>query len=192
VCVRLRWRGPGTGPEPDAYTNQKADSEANADQNGVNANVPVLIGGKDMHGGDSAATQDAANTATSSASNTSTTDQYADQSQSADSHCLAGCGGAGQAQNLDQSADTRQDARSTAIAGQTNVNANVPVTIIVIVHTYAAPAPHFDGADHAVKEEPKAKEPKKVRKAKRHAKHRKDPKGRRYVGAARRHSAALR
>jgi hypothetical protein len=115
--------------DQDADTHQWADSDADAKQNGVNANVPVTIGGWDTHGGDSSADQKLANTADSKASNTSTTYQHADQSQEADSDCKVGCGGAGQFQGLSQDADTHQSAKSEADADQHGVNANVPVTI---------------------------------------------------------------
>jgi hypothetical protein len=115
--------------DQDADTHQWADSDADAKQNGVNANVPVTIGGWDTHGGDSSADQKLANTADSKASNTSTTYQHADQSQEAGSDCKVGCGGAGQFQGLSQDADTHQSAKSEADADQHGVNANVPVTI---------------------------------------------------------------
>ena len=144
-----------------------------------------------MWGSDSSATQDAENSATSSATNASTTNQNADQSQTAHSDGKAGCGGSGHTQDLVQSADTRQDAGSTAIAGQTNVNANVPVTSIVIVHHVSAPAPHADDGDHGMKPAPKAKEEPKAKKGKRQARHRKHGKGKR-VGTVRPQTAALR
>ena len=110
-------------------TDQYADSDANADQNGVNANVPVSIAGYDVYGGDSSATQYNDNSASSSASNDASTDQYADQSQDSSSSCAAGCGGSGQAQALIQESSTYQDADSEANAYQNGVNANVPVSI---------------------------------------------------------------
>jgi hypothetical protein len=113
----------------DADTDQKADSEANAFQNGVNANVPVTIGGGDVYGGNSSAKQDLDNEADSEASNEAKTVQAADQSQSSESECWAGCGGSGQFQALKQDADTNQKAKSEANAFQNGVNANVPVTI---------------------------------------------------------------
>jgi hypothetical protein len=113
----------------DAETDQKAESEANADQTGVNANVPVTISAGDVHGGNNSATQDLSNKAEAESENTSTTDQGAGQTQSSSSDCKAGCGGSGQSQKLGQFADTWQGAFSKANADQTGVNANVPVTI---------------------------------------------------------------
>ena len=110
-------------------TSQRANSSANANQNGVNANVPVSIAGGDVNGGNSSATQDNTNSATSDASNDATTEQDASQSQSSSSSCSAGCGGSGQAQLLGQSSSTYQDADSEATADQNGVNANVPVSV---------------------------------------------------------------
>jgi hypothetical protein len=113
----------------DAETQQRAFSEANADQTGVNANVPVTISAGDVNGGNNSATQDLDNAANSTSSNDSTTDQGAGQSQQSSSSCGSGCGGSGQAQFLLQDATTDQTAKSKANADQTGVNANVPVTI---------------------------------------------------------------
>src|SRR5205823_12616692 len=78
-------------------TNQDADSTATADQNAVNANVPVNIAGGSVSSGPSSATQNANNTGTSNATNTGTTNQTATPTQTAPSpSCKSGCGGAGQ------------------------------------------------------------------------------------------------
>jgi hypothetical protein len=113
----------------DASTEQVAGSKADADQKGVNANVPVTISAGDVHAGDNSADQRLKNKADSDASNESSTKQFAGQDQSSSSHCKWGCGGSGQAQKLGQFADTRQAAFSEADADQTGVNANAPVTI---------------------------------------------------------------
>src|SRR5437763_994330 len=108
-----------------AATKQDADANSKADQNAVNANVPVSIAGGNVSGGSSSATQDANNAATADASNTSKTDQTATGTQTGGgSSCLSGCGGAGQAQTIDQAAVTKQDANADAKAKQNAVNAN--------------------------------------------------------------------
>ena len=113
-----------------AATKQDADANSKADQNAVNANVPVSIAGGNVSGGSSSATQNANNAATADASNTSKTDQTATGTQTGgSSSCLSGCGGAGQAQTIDQAAVTKQDANADAKAKQNAVNANVPVSI---------------------------------------------------------------
>ena len=112
-----------------ALTLQGAHSSADADQSGVNANVPVTVAGGDVWGGSSSADQMLSNTADSSATNTAHTTQAAGQSQTSSSSCIAGCGGAGQAQDLSQAALTLQDAHSSADADQNGVNADVPVTV---------------------------------------------------------------
>jgi trimeric autotransporter adhesin len=113
-----------------AATKQDADAKSKADQNAVNADVPVSIAGGNVSGGSSSATQDATNAATADASNSSKTDQTANAAQTGgSSSCLSGCGGAGQAQTIDQSALTKQDADADAKAKQNAVNANVPVSI---------------------------------------------------------------
>jgi hypothetical protein len=113
-----------------AATKQDADATSKADQNAVNADVPVSIAGGDVSGGSSSATQNANNAATADASNKSKTDQTANATQTGgSSSCLSGCGGAGQAQTIDQSALTKQDADADAKAKQNAVNANVPVSI---------------------------------------------------------------
>ena len=66
-----------------ALTGQYANSSAEADQNAVNANVPVNIAGGSITGGDNSADQTATNEATSDAAvNGSTTTQSGEQSQS--------------------------------------------------------------------------------------------------------------
>ena len=81
------------------------------------------------HGGDNSADQTAENKADSEASNEAWTEQNAGQEQSAGSDCKYGCGGSGQAQKLEQDADTHQYADSEAKAEQDAANANAPVTI---------------------------------------------------------------
>src|SRR4029077_15066671 len=105
-------------------TGQLADSKAKADQNTVNANVPVNIAGGNIVGGANSANQTALNGAKSGAGNNADTKQKNDQSQSAGSSCLVGCGGAGQAQLSDQTSATGQLADSKAKADQNTVNAN--------------------------------------------------------------------
>jgi hypothetical protein len=113
-----------------AATKQSADANSKADQNAVNADVPVSIAGGNVSGGSSSATQDASNAANADASNKSKTDQTANATQTGgSSSCLSGCGGAGQSQTIDQSALTKQDADADAKAKQNAVNANVPVSI---------------------------------------------------------------
>jgi hypothetical protein len=113
----------------DASTDQVAGSKADANQKGINANVPVTISAGDVHAGDNSADQRLKNKADSDASNTSSTSQGAGQEQTSSSDCKWGCGGSGQAQKLGQFADTHQAAFSKANADQTGVNANVPVSI---------------------------------------------------------------
>ncbi len=113
-----------------ASTSQSADSDANANQNAVNANVPVSIAGGDIVGGTSAANQAASNAAKASSSNSSGTLQAAKAVQNGGgSSCTAGCGGSGQAQAVNQQAETDQKAEADADAKQNAVNANVPVNI---------------------------------------------------------------
>src|SRR6202008_1175070 len=95
------------GNDQWSATLQKAKSDAEANQNAVNANVPVNIAGGDIKGGPSkgapnSANQTVGNGALSAAGNKSDTTQSNDQSQSAGSSCLIGCGGGGQAQLSDQ------------------------------------------------------------------------------------------
>ena len=115
--------------EQKSLTAQLAASKADANQNAVNANVPVNIAGGDVHGGDNSANQTATNGALSAAGNAADTHQSNNQTQSAGSSCLIGCGGAGQAQLSSQGAATLQGALSSADAKQNAVNANVPVNI---------------------------------------------------------------
>jgi hypothetical protein len=111
-------------------TLQAALSGAKADQNTVNANVPVNIAGGDISGGANSANQTATNGAQSGAGNQANTTQTNTQTQTATgSSCLLGCGGSGQAQINDQQALTAQFALSFANAKQNAVNANVPVNI---------------------------------------------------------------
>ncbi len=95
----------------------------------MNANVPVNIAGGDVSGGANSASQNATNGALSGAANNADTTQNNDQSQSAGSSCLIGCGGAGQVQGSEQNAATLQAEFSKAGANQNAVNANVPVNI---------------------------------------------------------------
>jgi hypothetical protein len=114
----------------DALTAQLAASKATANQNAVNANVPVNIAGGDVSTGDNSANQTATNSADSSASNHSNTDQSNNQSQTTSGgSCQIGCGGNGQAQISSQQSLTLQAALSSAHANQNAVNANVPVNI---------------------------------------------------------------
>jgi hypothetical protein len=124
--------------EQNANTEQKAFSDADAYQDALNVNVPVTIGGgkKGKDGGDSSATQDLKNKADSTAKNDAETNQFAIQKQLAgcgcddkDGHKDAGNGGSGQAQWLEQNANTEQKADSEANAYQDAVNVNVPISI---------------------------------------------------------------
>ena len=115
--------------EQKSLTAQLAASKADANQNAVNANVPVNIAGGDVYGGDNSANQTATNGAFSAAGNLANTDQSNNQTQSAGSSCFIGCGGAGQAQLSSQESATLQAALSKADAHQNAVNANVPVNI---------------------------------------------------------------
>ena len=65
-----------------ALTEQEAYSKASANQNAVNANVPVNIAGGDVSGGSNSANQTASNGAGSSSSNNASTSQSGEQSQS--------------------------------------------------------------------------------------------------------------
>src|SRR5207247_1240640 len=111
-----------------AETLQLAESRAAANQNAVNANVPVNIAGGDVYGGTNSANQNASNGAESSSGNNSETSQSNSQTQEdPSSSCLIGCGGNGQAQLSWQKSTTVQEAQSQAEANQNAVNANVPV-----------------------------------------------------------------
>jgi hypothetical protein len=113
-----------------AITGQKANANANAGQNAVNANVPVTIAGGNVTGGNSSANQKAANIGAAAAVNASHTGQQATATQTGGSSaCKAGCGGSGQYQAVGQKAATLQGAKANADANQNAVNANVPVTI---------------------------------------------------------------
>jgi hypothetical protein len=113
-----------------AITGQKANANANAGQNAVNANVPVTIAGGNVTGGNSSANQKAANIGAAAAVNASHTGQQATANQTGGSSaCKAGCGGSGQYQAVGQKAATLQGAKADADANQNAVNANVPVTI---------------------------------------------------------------
>ena len=111
----------------DSFTGQEAYSEADADQNGVNANTPVSVAGVDVESGDSSADQTADNSASSTRRTTPRRTRTPSQSQSSSDSCFAGCGGSGQAQALGQFADTEQYADSSANADQNGVNTNAPV-----------------------------------------------------------------
>jgi hypothetical protein len=115
-----------------AGTEQGAPSLGSAGQMASNASLPsgFSTSAAPIGGGSSSATQTADNSATGDASNTSSTGQTANAAQTGgSSSCVSGCGGAGQAQAIDQSAVTKQDADATAKAPQDAVNANVPVSI---------------------------------------------------------------
>jgi hypothetical protein len=114
----------------NAVTKQNAEADADADQNAVNANVPVTIAGGSVYGGSSSANQAASNKAGAAAGNLALTSQAAAATQmGGTTSCKAGCGGAGQFQLLGQNAFTVQNADADADADQNAVNANVPVTI---------------------------------------------------------------
>jgi hypothetical protein len=116
--------------QQNALTGQYANSSADAHQNTVNANVPVNIAGNNINGaGGNNATQNTTNGAGSLAGNLSSTTQSGPQSQTANSNCIAVCGGAGQLQSNNQNALTLQGAFSSANAKQNAVNANVPVNV---------------------------------------------------------------
>jgi hypothetical protein len=113
-----------------AATGQGAESGANAEQSAVNANVPVNVAGGNIVAGSNSANQEALNDAASAANNNAATEQNSAQYQSdGPSSCTMGCGGNGQAQVSTQEAATEQQAASSANAGQSTVNANVPVNI---------------------------------------------------------------
>jgi hypothetical protein len=113
-----------------ALTGQAAISEAQANQNAVNANVPVNVAGGNVTTGNNAANQTSTNSAESSAENEANTNQNNQQTQSiGSSSCKTGCGGNGQSQESQQTAHTGQLAESQAEANQNTVNANVPVNI---------------------------------------------------------------
>src|SRR5439155_1169386 len=120
----------GTGQLAGTY--QGAPSTSQAGQTASNTGLPAGFSGSGfaVNPGSSSATQNAGNTATSDASNDSTTGQKATGTQTGgSSSCVSGCGGAGQAQTIDQSALTKQNADADAKAKQNAVNANVPVSI---------------------------------------------------------------
>src|SRR5205823_2109564 len=115
-----------------AGTLQGAPSTSQAGQTASNTGLPAGFSGSGLaiSPGSSSATQDAGNSATSNSSNDSTTGQKATGTQTGgSSSCASGCGGAGQAQTIDQAAVTKQDANADAKAKQNAVNANVPVSI---------------------------------------------------------------
>ena len=107
----------------DANIDQAADSEANAQQQATNANVPANPddGGS---GGGSSAEQQLDNEARSDASNQAEVEQAALQDQSAEG---GGGGGASRSQQLEQDAGVDQQADSDANADQQATNANSPV-----------------------------------------------------------------
>ncbi|MGH3023567.1 MAG: hypothetical protein ACRDNI_07930 [Gaiellaceae bacterium] len=114
----------------NAVTLQNAEADADANQNAVNANVPVTIAGGSVFGGTSSANQVASNSAGAVAGNFALTSQTANATQvGGSSSCIFGCGGAGQFQAVGQNAVTLQNADADADANQNAVNANVPVTI---------------------------------------------------------------
>jgi hypothetical protein len=124
--------GAGQLSSQSAGTEQGAPSLGSAGQLASNASLPsgYSTGVLPTGGGSSSATQTADNSANGNASNTSSTGQTANATQTGgSSSCVSGCGGAGQAQEVDQSALTKQDADATAKAPQDAVNANVPVSI---------------------------------------------------------------
>ena len=113
-----------------ALTLQGSSANAVADQNAVNANVPVTVAGGPVRNGESSANQLAVNDASADSTNLAKTDQTALAKQnSGDSHCKLGCGGSGQAQFVAQKAFTAQKAKSNADADQNAVDTNAPATI---------------------------------------------------------------
>jgi hypothetical protein len=130
------WSGcGGNGQEQNVFqgseTKQKADSDAKAKQDAINANVPVLAVGGDPKGDPSSATQDAKNKADADASNGSTTNQTATPKQTAGiSKCGGGCGGGGQEQNTAQWADTKQHSDADAKARQKALNVNLLLSLV--------------------------------------------------------------
>jgi hypothetical protein len=113
-----------------AHTGQTANATGNANQNAVNANVPVSIAGGSIVGGTSSANQTASNSGSATASNNSGTNQTASATQAGgSSSCQLGCGGAGQFQALTQDAQTWQSANASATGTQNAVNGNAPVSI---------------------------------------------------------------
>jgi hypothetical protein len=106
----------------DANIDQAADSEANAQQQATNANVPA--GSDDGgSGGGSSAEQQLDNEARSEASNQAEIDQTAQQDQAAEG---GGAGGTGQSQQLEQNAAVDQQADSGANADQEATNVGGP------------------------------------------------------------------
>jgi len=114
-----------------ADTQQAAGAFALSDQNAVNANVPVNVGGGNITSGPSSANQYADSSAEAKASNDAQTKQKQDQTQNVDgsSTCYVGCGGAGAAQIGFQKADTQQGAFSGALSLQNAVNTNAPHSV---------------------------------------------------------------
>jgi len=103
-----------------AGATQGAPAAGTAGQTASNASLPVGISGLSgvaVGSGSGSATQTAGNSADGNATNTSSTDQTANATQTGgSSSCTSGCGGAGQAQAIDQSALTKQDADAEAAA----------------------------------------------------------------------------
>ena len=124
-----------------ANTSQGAESVGVANQELLNVNIPItIVGWGSVGSSGGSATQVAMNGASSSAGNAAATQQGASQGQQATSSsgsndCTKYCTGGGgnltpQDQNLNQSANTSQDAASAAQATQHVMNVNVPVTIV--------------------------------------------------------------
>jgi hypothetical protein len=124
-----------------ANTSQGAESIGSANQQLLNVNIPItIVGWGSVGSSGGSATQVALNGASSSAKNTAATEQGASQGQQArsssgNSGCTSYCTGGGgnltpQDQNLNQSANTSQQAASAAQANQKVMNVNVPVTIV--------------------------------------------------------------
>ncbi len=122
-------------------TFQGAESIGVANQQLLNVNVPItIVGWGSVGSSGGSANQVALNDAASFAGNAAATQQGASQGQQADSSsgssgCAKYCTGGGgnltpQDQNLNQSANTSQDAASAAKATQQVLNVNVPVTIV--------------------------------------------------------------
>jgi hypothetical protein len=146
-CSKFCTGGGGNLTPQDQNLNQKANTDQSAaslgaaDQQLLNVNVPITIVGWGSVGtAGGSANQLASNDAASKASNQAATQQGADQSQKASSSsgnsgCTAYCTGGGgnltpQDQNLNQSANTSQQAASAALANQKIMNVNIPITIV--------------------------------------------------------------
>jgi hypothetical protein len=107
----------------DANIDQAADSEANAQQQATNANVPANPDDGGSGGGNSGE-QQLDNEARSDASNQAEIEQTAQQEQSGGGG--SGGGGSGQVQQAEQNAEINQNAQSEATGEQQAINAAPP------------------------------------------------------------------